>query len=343
MKCHLLIPVWYSADKIIPETKYHTTLKIFANYLSMGIHNRTIKFLSFAKDQGVLFDRTLTLGYQSLQTSASHATKILSEYLKVPATQIKSEELAPGKPIDYTLKLLGAKYIDSMDMSNFENANILHDLNLPIPETLELKYDLVIDSGTLEHIFNFPMAIYNCMKMVKTGGHFIGISPVNNTMGHGFYQFSPELYYRIFCHQYGFEVQKMFLCTRYDSLNPVWFEVSDPDKVRDRITLENKFPTILYIIAKKNSDKNDMLAFFPQQSDYSHLWSKKENNDNIDMEYRDDHRYTNTFLNELSKKKVLPDFLKKCTSKVYTILHRGNSYEKGLGYVNTKYYSRKKI
>ena len=55
----------------------------------------------------------------------------------------------------------------------------------------------MIDSGSLEHVFNISQALRNCLEMVESGGHFISIGPANNAMGHGFYQFSPELYFRI--------------------------------------------------------------------------------------------------------------------------------------------------
>jgi hypothetical protein len=45
--------------------------------------------------------------------------------------------------------------------------------------------------------FNFPVALANAMKMAKIGGHFAARTPANNQCGHGFYQFSPGLFYRI--------------------------------------------------------------------------------------------------------------------------------------------------
>jgi len=42
---------------------------------------------------------------------------------------------------------------------------------------------VVIDSGSLEHIYNFPVAIANCMKMVKVGGSFFIFNMANNHMG----------------------------------------------------------------------------------------------------------------------------------------------------------------
>ena len=48
-----------------------------------------------------------------------------------------------------------------MDASAFEGANFVHDLNNPIPEELHCKYDAVVDGGTLEHVFNVPVAFAN--------------------------------------------------------------------------------------------------------------------------------------------------------------------------------------
>ena len=77
-------------------------------------------------------------------------------------------------------------------------------MNLPIGDDLKRKFSVVIDGGTLEHVFNFPVAIKNCMQMLDVGGHFFVHTMANNFMGHGFYQFSPELFYRVFSPENGF-------------------------------------------------------------------------------------------------------------------------------------------
>ena len=58
------------------------------------------------------------------------------------------------------------------------------------------QFDLVFDGGTLEHVFNFSTALKNCMHMVKPHGRFVSVTLPNNWCGHGFYQFSPELFFR---------------------------------------------------------------------------------------------------------------------------------------------------
>ena len=56
------------------------------------------------------------------------------------------------------LKLLGVVDLTVIDYSSFEGANYIHDLNYPVSANLSGRFDLVIDGGTLEHIFNLPMA-----------------------------------------------------------------------------------------------------------------------------------------------------------------------------------------
>lgn len=94
-------------------------------------------------------------------------------------------------------RALGAGNVSSCDFSGYEKATLIHDLNVPIGPEWHERFDMVIDGGTLEHVFNFPVAIANCMNLVKTGGHLLLFSPSNNMCGHGFYQFSPELFFRV--------------------------------------------------------------------------------------------------------------------------------------------------
>jgi 2-polyprenyl-3-methyl-5-hydroxy-6-metoxy-1,4-benzoquinol methylase len=79
-----------------------------------------------------------------------------------------------------------------LDASPYEGADTIHDMNTPVPEAWHGRYDVV--SGSLEHIFNFSVAIANLANMLRVGGTIFVTTPVNNLMGHGVYQFSPELY-----------------------------------------------------------------------------------------------------------------------------------------------------
>jgi hypothetical protein len=174
--------------------------------------------------------------------------------------------------IEPLLKRFGANRIESVDNSSFENATIVHDLNEPIPEHLKCSFSCVFDGGAMEHIFNFPQAVKNCMEMVEVEGHFLGVTAANNFMGHGFYQFSPELYYRVFSAENGYAVKEMLLCET-DRGAP-WYRVEDPESLGRRVELINNRRTYIMVVARRVSEV-EIFKAAPQQSDYMYAWGLK--------------------------------------------------------------------
>jgi len=165
--------------------------------------------------------------------------------------------------------LLGARITDSFDASDFEGASQVHDFNYPIPERFKETFSTVLDGGTLEHVFNYPMALKNCMEMVAEDGHFLAITPANNFPGHGFYQFSPELYFRAFSAENGFEtVDAIFM---EDAPAAPWYRIIDAETAGRRVTFENCRPAYLLLIARRMELK-PIFERFPLQSDYLSAW-----------------------------------------------------------------------
>lgn len=216
------------------------------------------------------FSRTMTLGRQYMHVSPGQLHGHLRRLkVDIDITELRQRLQAHNDYAEPYLALLGAKETDSMDASDYEGATHVHDLNLPVPETLKNRYTVVIDSGTLEHVFNFPTAIKNCMEMVAPGGHFLCITPANNFMGHGFYQFSPELFFRLFTAENGFELEQLLL---YQEDGWRWFAVTDPDSIRQRVELVNGAPVYITVRAKKLRQVETLFATAPQQSDYAAQW-----------------------------------------------------------------------
>ncbi len=234
----------------------------------MGLDINGTKFLLYAHTRGVLFESTAMVGRQNLLVSPTDLAANFSRFgIFVDASEA-SKILATSFAEPF-LGRLGAQEITSFDASDYEGASVVHDFNRPIPDEYKGKFSVVLDGGTLEHVFNFPVAIRNCMEMVRVGGHFLSIMPTNNQLGHGFYQFSPELLYRIFTPANGFEMQQMIIFE--ESHEGDWYEVSDPDVVKERVILINDEPSMLLVIAKKIAEA-EIFAESPQQSDYSALW-----------------------------------------------------------------------
>jgi hypothetical protein len=236
----------------------------------MGITKNCSKFLAFAKTKGVSFSETLTLGRQILYVTKEEASAQL-DYFKIP--HAKFEESFDTKFSEPLFRALGAQVIDSMDYSTFENATVIHDLNIEVPNSLKRRYSAIFDGGTLEHVFNFPIAIKNCMDMLKVGGHYIAISPTNNQSGHGFYQFSPELFFSLFDSKYGFKTTLVACGVDIpgDGIKD-WYRIENPQHVKKRVTLTNSFPTFIMVIAEKIADTENLILR-PIQSDYEFIWN----------------------------------------------------------------------
>jgi SAM-dependent methyltransferase len=106
------------------------------------------------------------------------------------------QAMAVTGPDDNTLfRMMGFTSVESLDKSDFENATHIVDLNRDgLPRELVGKFDLVLDSGTIEHVFHIPNALKNALSLVKEGGRIIFLSPSSNHVDHGFYMFSPTLF-----------------------------------------------------------------------------------------------------------------------------------------------------
>jgi SAM-dependent methyltransferase len=83
----------------------------------------------------------------------------------------------------------------ALDVSDYENPDIIWDMNSPIPEDLAGRFGLIIDGGTIEHVFDVRLALHNICRMLKPGGRIIHMSPASNYVDHGFYQFSPSFFF----------------------------------------------------------------------------------------------------------------------------------------------------
>ena len=234
----------------------------------MGLEKNGAALLLKIRSEGVRFGRALTLGRQNLHLELGDYCRLCRKLGLTAAAEVP-------KFCDQILISMGATSVDSLDFAAYEGANIIHDLNQPVSSELHERYDIVFDGGTLEHIFDFPTAIENCMRMLKGGGHFISVTMPNNWCGHGFYQFSPELFYRVLSKANGFSVVEMYIAR----LEGFAYSVRDPEVVRGRVELCNAEPLYLLVHAKREV-VCDLFVQPPQQSDYLTDWSRVEEKSN---------------------------------------------------------------
>jgi hypothetical protein len=90
---------------------------------------------------------------------------------------------------------LGLSGLESIDISDFEGATHLFDLNAPgVPQHLKGRFGWVFNGGTIEHVFHVPNALRNVFELLSPDGVVTHGGPVNGWVDHGFYQFSPTLF-----------------------------------------------------------------------------------------------------------------------------------------------------
>jgi hypothetical protein len=237
----------------------------------LGFDTNGVRFLFAARTSGVDFGHAATLGRQGLHLDARALGRVLQQAGIERPQESARELLRVGEGYaEPLLTLLGAEEICSIDASAYEGASVVHDMNQPVVEELKGRFSVVIDGGSLEHVFDFPRAIRNVMEMVRLDGWFLGITPANNFMGHGFYQFSPEVFFRLFDSANGFRTERVLIFE--DTSRPRWYEVNDPRKVHRRVELISRHPTYLLVQARKIREVG-VLTTPPQQSDYVALWA----------------------------------------------------------------------
>lgn len=217
------------------------------------------------------FGPTLSLGHHGLHLWPE-LRENANDLVRLSGIAQSLDDLTGGEAYcDRLLANLGSAPLDIMDNSSYEGANITHDMNDPVPESMHGRYKTIIDSGTIEHVYNTPGYITNVINMLRLNGVYLMITTANNYLGHGFYQYSPEWAYRTFSCEQGFEVLSCYIvnCDRKYDLVPA----IDPKLLGKRVELfMTVVPAYLMVAARKTAIVKPFQKW-PQQSDYVMQWS----------------------------------------------------------------------
>lgn len=105
---------------------------------------------------------------------------------------------------------LGIEEMLSLDIAGSEHTpDFIHDLNNPLPEKYMDRFNLIVDPGTMEHIFDIKSGLANIVHALKVGGTVIQQVPIYSYNG-GYYNFNPILLNDFYAAN-GFADIKMFI------------------------------------------------------------------------------------------------------------------------------------
>jgi SAM-dependent methyltransferase len=166
-------------------------------------------------------------------------------------------------------KSMGFETIHSLDFSDFEGAGIIHDLNDPdLPQELHQRFDVIIDHGTIEHVFHIPNALNNLFRMLKTGGRLIHSSPTSNLVDHGFYMFSPTFFYDFYMTN-RWEINNIYVVsmTPRQETEPFFYTEYEPGSF-DSVSYGGLSPGMYFTLSFLTKTPQSTGHLIPQQGTY---------------------------------------------------------------------------
>ena len=240
------------------------------------------KLIAHAGKHGV-GGRVLMLGRHSIQVK-DRLRSALDDQLSLAGLDLAFSDLEQEDGYAETFfKALGAESVVSMDLSDFEGAEITHDLNDAVASDLTESFDFIYDGGTTEHIFDVARCMDNLNVMLAPGGVLASCSPANNWFAHGFYQFGPELVYGYWKHGCGFDVLE---CSMLPEMpRDKEFSIPDPAEKGHRPRMRGKLPNqrvYLYYEVKKGEAAHRWTRAL--QTDYVRRWSDHDKAANRDSD-----------------------------------------------------------
>ena len=237
----------------------------------MGINVEEAKAILSLRRSGAVGTDILCLGRPELFVGR-RALSTLSDRFGRGWNEAEIAAIAADRFAEPFLAHAGFTAIGSLDATAYENASVIHDLNTPIPAALEASTDFVYDCGTAEHIFDIAQVFRNIVRLLRVGGTVLMSTPANGQCGHGFYQLSPELFYRLF-EANGFETVRVY---GVGLMPPArWVRIADPKVLGRRVQFMTAEPLQLIVVARKARDVGAFVT--PQQSDYeAGAWTSSE-------------------------------------------------------------------
>lgn len=252
----------------------------------MGIPKQVVKLLQSENAYKQISGEALVCGRQTVLLDQESIEEIFTPYpdilgnllsqWKDPANLDKSTRHGEGSLRDdvFLRTFLNINY-NCIDLSDYEGANIIFDLNNTVPEDLQSRFDFIYSGGCLDNIFNPVSLLTNISKMLKPGGRVVHYESFSGVMG-TYLLFSPEWFFSYYainnfsdckvyvCHQTRPGVTRFGYFTNLFLYQPYFTRSLEPDYFKFAMASAG----ILYvlIIAEKSTESSD--DKFPIQLQY---------------------------------------------------------------------------
>jgi hypothetical protein len=109
----------------------------------------------------------------------SHGHAVDPAAMEIDRTTINRQEGHTGKELVTDRSIfhaLGVGSVRALDVSAYEGAEIIHDLNEPLPPHLQNSADFIVDGSTLDNVFDPATCLRNFAGLLKVGGRLLTIN-----------------------------------------------------------------------------------------------------------------------------------------------------------------------
>lgn len=174
-----------------------------------------------------------------------------------------TSELVTDRSIFHSL---GIDNVLALDVSDYEGAEILHNLNEPLPDHLKGITDFVIDGSTLDNTFNPALTLRNYAELLRPNGRFIAVNSygVYETA----YAIMPPMWYVDYFVENKFRDCKAYVSMFDDGRTNTFFVNLDylKDHRQNMSRLPSPYQNSCIIFAEKG--ENSTSATIPTQQHY---------------------------------------------------------------------------
>jgi SAM-dependent methyltransferase len=145
----------------------------------------------------------------------------------------------------------------TLDVSTYEGADIIHDLNYPVPDNLVGQFDFIIDGGTFDHLVDIRMAFRNVIRMLKPGGRIFQWNAASNFANLAYVSFSADFFFDFFL------INKFSDCRTYfaesDGVTAQNWKLTEfiPDAATQYISFPSPKTVMTIVLAEKGADSTD--------------------------------------------------------------------------------------
>lgn len=151
--------------------------------------------------------KVLTLGKQLIAMTMEETLTIISDQGLIPnkstyddSFNVTSSKVRHSNQNNWIsdstfFSLLGVHEIYSIDVTDYEGADLIHDLNNPVDPSLHEKFDFIIDGGTFDHLLDLRISFENVCNLLKKDGRVIQWNAASNFTGLAYLSLGPDLFY----------------------------------------------------------------------------------------------------------------------------------------------------